>query len=163
MAQLLNGQTWRVKNEKSVIALAMMNVPALKKLPAGIKGKLKNKMTCRTLGEGSEVHMGGGKYNDVFFIVMGTADAEFIGSGIISVLGAGEIFSDSHRIGDAYRPTSIIASSDLLLCSVHVSDFEQILASNHHGPDTQLGLGDLITGLGGWLQNALVPNPKPQG
>jgi len=163
MAQLINGKAKRVKNEQSIIRLAMLSVPTLKKLTGDTQRKLQRHLTCRTLTSGSNIRLGCGKRDDLFFIVMGKAvgvDAQ-LDTTTISSLDVGGVFSDHTQLAGAIKATSVTMTTNCVVCSMNAQQYARIVSMHNHVAASALwGFADVMNGFSNWIQSVLLPNPQ---
>ena len=161
MAQLINGQAKVIENRQSFTHLAIINVPALRKLPRSVQRRLERRMSCRMIGAGSTIRLGHGRRDDVFFMVMGKAVAvdNRLNETAVTPLKIGDVFSDYATNVGALRPNSVITNTNCVVCSLPSHIYKKIL-SRRGGPvaGTAWTFGDV---LGGFFDLLRKTNASP--
>ncbi|MEG3619826.1 cyclic nucleotide-binding domain-containing protein [Magnetovibrio sp. PR-2] len=148
MAQLINGKAKVIKQRDSFTKLATIKVPAMRDMSNALKRELQKRMTCRLIMSGSTIRMGGGRRDDIFFLVSGQAVGiqNHLDSTTITPLECGDGFVDRAVGLGAEHVKSVIANSNCVVCSLPADVYKQALVKNK-GATTgnALGLMDLLS------------------
>ena len=133
----MNGKAKTIKQRQSFTKLATLKVPAMRKMSTALKNELQRRMTCRLVMAGSTIRMGGGRRDDVFFLIQGQAVGvqNTLDSTTITPLECGDAFVDYATGVGAIHVKSVIANSNCVVCSLPAEIYKQAIAKNDCGDD----------------------------
>ncbi len=113
----------------------LAGVPAFAQLPTAVLEELASRLTEERFHSGDTVVVEGDEGDRLYLIVEGWAEASTTGpSGIVplATLKQGELFGEIVLLEPAgRRQATVTAREDLLLLSLHATDFQRVLDAHH--------------------------------